>query len=191
MDFHKARFRKSSKYSKYINSESRDRGSKNQSRRTRDAGLKIHMHDAICGKCGTACKIPFEPRQGRSVFCSDCFRKVKSRDDRRKRGKSPRRDKREKTRDTYFIKKKDYEISSDTFYVNLREKLFDILGGKKCANCGFTDERALGFSDIDDSRVFDIIRRGGSVSSWEKYISNPDLARKKLQILCLNCNQTK
>ena len=125
------------------------------------------------------------------AYIRDCFRKVELRDDRRKQGKSPRRDKREKTRDSYFIKKKDYEVSSDTFYANLREKLFDILGGKKCANCGFTDERALGFSDIDDSRVFDIIRRGGSASSWEKYISNPDLARKKLQILCLNCNQTK
>ncbi len=73
----------------------------------------------------------------------------------------------------------------------MREKLFEILGGKKCAKCGFSDERALGFSDIDDKDTFDNIRRGGSASSWGKYVSNPDLARKKLKVLCLNCNQTQ
>ena len=151
------------------------------------------MHDATCGKCGNSCKIPFEPRQGKPVLCSDCFRKTKPREDRRtRRGKAPRRDKREKSRDDSFRKKNDrFEGGSEKFYANLREKLFEILGGKKCVNCGFSDERALGFSDVDDKAVFDNIRRGGAASSWGKYISDPELARKKLQVLCLNCNQTK
>jgi len=39
-----------------------------------------------------------------------------------------------------------------------------------------------------DSSTFDEIKRGGFAASWGKYISNPELARKKIQILCLNCN---
>jgi len=78
---------------------------------------------------------------------------------------------------------------SDSFYAALRTKLFKILGGKKCANCGYDNERALGFAHIDDVESFDYGQRGGSASSWEKYVSEPELARKSLQILCLNCNQ--
>lgn len=33
------------------------------------------MFHAICGKCGRDCEIPFEPRDGRPVFCNDCFEK--------------------------------------------------------------------------------------------------------------------
>lgn len=204
MDFHKAKFHKPPKYSKYISSESKEYSSKNQiGRRIRDRGSS-QMHDATCGKCGASCQIPFEPRQGRDVLCSDCFRTTKPREsryqrddrsprhDRRRQGRIPRRDKREKIRDDSFRKNNDrFEGGSETFYANLREKLFEILGGKKCTNCGFSDERALGFSDVDDKAVFDNIRRGGAASSWGKYISDPNLARKKLRVLCLNCNQTK
>ncbi len=31
------------------------------------------MHKAICASCGRECEVPFEPRDGRPVFCSDCF----------------------------------------------------------------------------------------------------------------------
>ncbi len=31
------------------------------------------MYDAICDNCGNRCQIPFQPRQGREVFCSHCF----------------------------------------------------------------------------------------------------------------------
>jgi CxxC-x17-CxxC domain-containing protein len=33
---------------------------------------------AVCSDCGKATTVPFEPRQGRPVYCSDCFRKVRS-----------------------------------------------------------------------------------------------------------------
>ncbi len=31
------------------------------------------MFKAICDDCGKKCEIPFKPRDGRPVFCSDCF----------------------------------------------------------------------------------------------------------------------
>jgi len=92
----------------------------------------------------------------------------------------------------YQKKTRDYNSNdSDVFYSTLRTRLFKILGGKKCSSCGFDDERALGFGHVDDAESFDYGQRGGSASSWEKYVSEPELARKSLQILCLNCNQLK
>ncbi len=29
---------------------------------------------AVCADCGADCKVPFEPRADRPVYCSDCFR---------------------------------------------------------------------------------------------------------------------
>jgi hypothetical protein len=65
------------------------------------------------------------------------------------------------------------------------------MGEKKCVNCGYDDERALGFEQTDDVTSFDYIQRAGAASSWEKYISDPDLAKQELQIICLNCNMIK
>ena len=35
------------------------------------------MHDAVCGKCGAQCQVPFKPRPieegGRPVLCKACF----------------------------------------------------------------------------------------------------------------------
>ncbi len=88
-------------------------------------------------------------------------------------------------------RKNPRDNNSNSFYSTLRTKLFAILGEKKCVNCGFEDERALGFGQTDDVESFDYIQRAGVASSWEKYISDPDLARKKLQVICLNCNMIK
>lgn len=35
------------------------------------------MYSATCAECGRDTQVPFEPRQGRPVYCSDCYRKVK------------------------------------------------------------------------------------------------------------------
>lgn len=32
------------------------------------------MFDAVCASCGAECKVPFEPRNDRPVYCSECFR---------------------------------------------------------------------------------------------------------------------
>ena len=36
-------------------------------------GSQNQMHDAVCAKCGSNCKVPFMPSSGKPVFCSDCF----------------------------------------------------------------------------------------------------------------------
>jgi CxxC-x17-CxxC domain-containing protein len=98
-----------------------------------------------------------------------------------------------KSKSQKFLKKTDsfYSNGSEKFYSSLKEKLFEILGGKTCSNCGFKDERALGFNHIHDKDAFDSIRRGGFASSWGKYISEPELARNDLRVLCLNCNEIR
>jgi CxxC-x17-CxxC domain-containing protein len=35
------------------------------------------MFPAVCAECGKATSVPFEPKQGRPVYCSDCYRKVR------------------------------------------------------------------------------------------------------------------
>lgn len=36
------------------------------------------MSDAVCAKCGAQCQVPFKPRGDKPVYCSDCFRAMKS-----------------------------------------------------------------------------------------------------------------
>lgn len=31
------------------------------------------MYDAVCARCGKACKVPFQPTEDRPVYCSECF----------------------------------------------------------------------------------------------------------------------
>jgi len=35
------------------------------------------MFPAVCATCGKETEVPFEPRQGRPVYCSDCYNKVR------------------------------------------------------------------------------------------------------------------
>ena len=34
------------------------------------------MFPAVCADCGQETEVPFEPREGRPVYCRDCYRKV-------------------------------------------------------------------------------------------------------------------
>lgn len=49
----------------------RDFGSRDSGGR----GGRRDMFQAVCAQCGKDCQIPFEPRDGRPVYCSDCFEK--------------------------------------------------------------------------------------------------------------------
>ena len=31
------------------------------------------MYPAVCASCGTNTEVPFEPRQGRPVYCRECY----------------------------------------------------------------------------------------------------------------------
>ena len=167
------------------------------------------MHEVTCSDCGIDCKIPFEPKFNKPVYCSRCFEKnnpQKSKNSKffrdtelkNKKSKNDRNSRlsydehRSKKSDNMRFQRKQeqfYSNGSEKFYASLKEKLFEILGGKICSSCGFRDERALGFANIYDGDAFDRIRRGGFASAWGKYISEPELARKELRVLCLNCNE--
>ena len=33
------------------------------------------MHKAVCSECGKECEVPFQPTEGKPVFCRECFAK--------------------------------------------------------------------------------------------------------------------
>src|SRR3989338_10536764 len=55
---------------------------------------KPEMHTVTCSDCGDECKIPFEPKFNRPVYCSECFQKNKPQEsrDRYSRDERPSRD---------------------------------------------------------------------------------------------------
>ncbi len=172
--------------------------------------------EVTCADCGNQCTVPFVPRSNKPVYCSDCFRQYKpddsgndrysrddrgsrySRDDRGSRSSSRQESRRDnsrsnKPRSDKFLRKQEsfFANGSDKFYETIKEKLYEILGGKICSNCGFKDERALGISPISANVTSDSSGRGGDSASWGKYISAPDLAREELKVFCFNCNQIR
>ena len=36
------------------------------------------MFPATCAECGKSTEVPFEPREGRPVYCRDCFSQVRT-----------------------------------------------------------------------------------------------------------------
>jgi len=43
----------------------------------RDLSAPREMHKAKCADCGKECEVPFVPKDGRPVYCRDCFQKHK------------------------------------------------------------------------------------------------------------------
>ena len=37
------------------------------------------MYPAVCAECGKNTEVPFEPRNGRPVYCRECYNKVTTR----------------------------------------------------------------------------------------------------------------
>ena len=35
------------------------------------------MHKATCADCGNECEVPFKPKEGRPVYCKECYVKHK------------------------------------------------------------------------------------------------------------------
>ena len=40
-------------------------------------GSRRQMFPAVCAQCGVETQVPFEPRQDRPVYCSDCYSKLR------------------------------------------------------------------------------------------------------------------
>ena len=59
--------------------KARQYGSNGNSNRTDGYGYRParQMFPAKCSDCGKDTQLPFEPRNGRPVYCSDCYRKVR------------------------------------------------------------------------------------------------------------------
>ena len=61
-----------------------DRNERNDSRNfSRPNSEDRQMFNAVCSNCGNDCQIPFQPRDGRPVFCSRCFEKNDTRNESR------------------------------------------------------------------------------------------------------------
>jgi len=42
-----------------------------------ESRARRQMFPAVCAECGKETEVPFEPRQGRPVYCSECYNKVR------------------------------------------------------------------------------------------------------------------
>jgi len=45
--------------------------------RDREFGGPREMHKVTCSDCGNEAEVPFEPKEGRPVYCRDCYQKHK------------------------------------------------------------------------------------------------------------------
>jgi len=73
--------------------------------------------------------------------------------------------------------------------VELRDQILEILG-RKCAVCGFSDERALQVDHIySDGNIYR--KKGGSHDQYLKQLKSIKNNEGKLQLLCANCNWIK
>jgi CxxC-x17-CxxC domain-containing protein len=39
--------------------------------------FRRQMFPAVCAECGRETEVPFEPREGRPVYCSECYNKIR------------------------------------------------------------------------------------------------------------------
>ena len=59
------------------------RASRKQQRRGSQGGYggygyqERQMYPAVCASCGQDTQVPFEPKEDRPVYCSDCYAKVR------------------------------------------------------------------------------------------------------------------
>ncbi|MGA7670363.1 MAG: zinc-ribbon domain containing protein [Nitrolancea sp.] len=57
------------------------RASRRQSRQNGDLGgvgaprAERRLYPAVCAECGQETMVPFEPRNGRPVYCRDCYQR--------------------------------------------------------------------------------------------------------------------
>jgi hypothetical protein len=72
----------------------------------------------------------------------------------------------------------------------LRDSIFLILG-TVCVECGYDDKRALQFDHVNGGGLKDTKRFKGHQTMLRYYRDNPEICKKKLQILCANCNWIK
>lgn len=63
----------------------KEKGFENQPQRCKEcrdarknaARVQRKFFTGVCASCGGEAKVPFEPREGQPVYCSECFSKIK------------------------------------------------------------------------------------------------------------------
>ncbi len=53
------------------------RQSRKNDRRSSTGGRR-QMFDAVCAMCGKPTQVPFEPKQDKPVYCSECYSKIRA-----------------------------------------------------------------------------------------------------------------
>lgn len=43
-----------------------------------EGGGRRQMYAVVCAECGAETEVPFEPREGRPVYCRDCYNSSKT-----------------------------------------------------------------------------------------------------------------
>src|SRR2546427_4881046 len=81
--------------------------------------------------------------------------------------------------------------SLDAFNPELRMNLIQILGNNKCVRCGFGDLRALQLDHIKSDGKRDRMRFKNNNLMYFYYYDHLNEAKRKLQVLCANCNWIK
>ena len=86
----------------------------------------VVMFQAVCAECGKKCEVPFEPTEGRPVYCNACFGGKKESESTRSGNGFP-----QKSYDTYsapaapdsrigFVKRNDDELKKQLELLNLK-----------------------------------------------------------------------
>ena len=48
-----------------------------EARRGQRNSFNRQMFPAVCAECSKECEVPFEPREGRPVYCGECYSKIR------------------------------------------------------------------------------------------------------------------
>lgn len=54
------------------------RQNRRSSRPGSSSGAPRQMYPAVCAQCGKDTEVPFEPRNGRPVYCSECYSRTRA-----------------------------------------------------------------------------------------------------------------
>lgn len=54
------------------------REARRSQRNTSGYGGSRQMYPVVCAMCGKDTEVPFEPRQGRPVYCAECYAKMRA-----------------------------------------------------------------------------------------------------------------
>ncbi|MEZ7820686.1 MAG: hypothetical protein QMB51_00080, partial [Patescibacteria group bacterium] len=81
------------------------------------------MFDSVCSECGKNCKLPFEPKTDKPVYCSECFEKVSEANGGNSRRDAGRRSGGERN---------DSGLGEKIELLNVKlDKIIELLGGQK------------------------------------------------------------